>query len=408
MKFESYCFTRASVLVCFFICGAPYLHAQSTSWQPVAEFSGKNIWSIAADSSRNIYVDVNDAATYRSTDNGVSWSRVGNGGRMAVAPNGAVFAAVGNRVARSEDGGETWEDFMIQPFAPVSDIISIAAGPDGEIFLSAFDRGLFRSLDNGETWEKTGEGLGRVWTMAFGSDGRMYAGTDIGVFRSSDDGHTWTASGNFEQGNEVRALAVGKGGTVLAGTAASGGGGIYYSADNGDTWRGTGGSARDIYSLATVGGSIVAGTVWEGLSRSTDGGNSWQPYNDGIATGHISFYSLAHNGRGFVFAGGGDGEGVYRRYIPGAVGDVASDARVAVPVIEQRGNILHYTIDSPGYIGIVIYNSSGEEVERVADSWHEAGEYRMALHRRYLPSGIYYGALMSGNSMRGVTKIAQY
>ena len=61
-----------------------------------------------------------------------------------------------------------------------------------------------------------------------------------------------------------------------------------------------------------VGGDIFAGTYFGGgVFRSTDGGDSWTPVNNGLDCGNI--WSLAINSSGEIFAGtAGCGTGVYR------------------------------------------------------------------------------------------------
>lgn len=70
----------------------------------------------------------------------------------------------------------------------------------GRVFAGTFDRGVFRTLDAGETWEDVGAGIPhrRVLSVAVSpchvERGRsvVYAGTEpSGVFRSDDDGRTW-------------------------------------------------------------------------------------------------------------------------------------------------------------------------------------------------------------------------
>ena len=151
-------------------------------------------------------------------------------GDMAIAPSDPLIiwvgtgesngeqqaASLGDGVYRSLDGGETWEHMglrdtrfihriAIHPENP--DIVFVAApghrwGPNEE-------RGLFRTLDGGQTWEKVlyiNENTGVV-EVAMEDNGRvLYAaayqrrrhawgnltgGPDSGIYRSMDGGTTW-------------------------------------------------------------------------------------------------------------------------------------------------------------------------------------------------------------------------
>ena len=121
------------------------------------------------------------------------------------------------------------------------------------------------------------------FTASTGTEGRfirgmvasgttVYAGTDQGVYRSMDSGATWAKSGTG--GSAVQVMSIdASGNTVIAGLY---GIGVTVSTDGGATWKGSrdGFDVPDVFSVAIRGTELLAGTV-DGLYRSQDGGTSW-------------------------------------------------------------------------------------------------------------------------------------
>jgi len=102
-----------------------------------------------------------------------------------------------------------------------------------------------------------------------------------GLFYSGNDGNTWTSAAKGLPEQPVRAIAIGREGSILAGTSK----GIYRSADNGQTWKAinTGLTRRDVHTLfIDHNNHFFAGSSGGGAYRSTDRGDSWTPLQDGL------------------------------------------------------------------------------------------------------------------------------
>src|SRR5207247_447862 len=134
----------------------------------------------------------------------------------AVDPAGSVFAATAaHGLYRSTDNGDNW--------APANaglttfDLKTVAVGDEGHVFVGSSSDGVFRSTDGGATWAHVGLSGLRVNTLAIRAGSGIFAATDSAVYRSTDDGYTWdTVDLGLSQPAEVRALALGKHGVVLA------------------------------------------------------------------------------------------------------------------------------------------------------------------------------------------------
>ncbi|HEU4564010.1 MAG TPA: hypothetical protein VFS05_05160 [Gemmatimonadaceae bacterium] len=233
---------------------------------------------------------------YRSTDGGASWKRVGlersrTIARIAVHPTDpktAYVAAMGDLWGpsaergcyRTTDAGATWTRILAAP-APYTDRVGcgdIALDPKnpGTVYAVLYARrrqpwaftygpgatdgrdlgGIFRSTDGGATWKKLGGGLpaqtGRIGLSVYAKDPRIvYAvvqsdeggTTNIdqvrsrrgGVFRTADGGETWTRMSPLDPRpfyfSQIRVDPTDDKRVYVLGYA------LHVSEDGGRTWR---------------------------------------------------------------------------------------------------------------------------------------------------------------------------
>jgi hypothetical protein len=93
----------------------------------------------------------------------------------------------------SDDGGETWTPHTLAGKA----IEDLAVDPQDRAILYAVvtDEGLYRSEDNGRSWQRTPQDLRdiRPTFATIGLDGTLYlSGKTVPLLRSTDRGTTWT------------------------------------------------------------------------------------------------------------------------------------------------------------------------------------------------------------------------
>jgi photosystem II stability/assembly factor-like uncharacterized protein len=109
------------------------------------------------------------------------------------------------------------------------------------IFCGTNSQGVYKSVDNGNTWVASSTGLELKWIDCFANDNTyLYAGVfGSGVYRSSDNGATWQPANNGI-GTEAVFCLLNAGGYLWAGTV---GNGLFRSADHGNTWVNANGGA---------------------------------------------------------------------------------------------------------------------------------------------------------------------
>lgn len=156
------------------------------------------------------------------------------------------------------------------------------------------------------TWEQTcsfsaGE---IVYSLAYGSNNTIYAGTWGGkIYKSTDNGTSWTRINNSMNVGFIWALNISNG-TIFAATEQ----GVYKY--NGSTWTLTGLTGKDTHALTSYGGTLYAGTWGFGVFKSTDNGTTWTEINNGL--GYIlSIQALTVTQNGEVFTGS-FGSGVFK------------------------------------------------------------------------------------------------
>lgn len=166
---------------------------------------------------------------------------------------------------------------------PVGGTITALLANDANVLAGTMNNGVYRSSDNGLTWQRASRGLpGRLSVNALAALGNaVFAGTDRGVYRSTDNGAHWTTANEGLEDNgvirgAVRALLA-RGSLLFAGLSDnfSFSGGLYISADGGQSWQRVAEVNAGITALTATSTAIFAAASNFGVYRSTDNGQSW-------------------------------------------------------------------------------------------------------------------------------------
>jgi Secretion system C-terminal sorting domain len=194
-----------------------------------------------------------------------------------------------NIFAASDDGVFQWTGDTMWTQAGLTGTGVQSLLSNGSFLIAGTLTGVCVSSDYGNDWAfDTGGMSGQyVFTIAF-SDTNLVAGTDNGVFISNSNGASWEQS-NFTD-NEVFSFAT-AGPNLVAGTE-----GISISTDNGLTWNAENNalSNTDVYALAGNENELFAGTSDTGVFVSTDNGATWNAVNNGLTDSTI--YAFQMNG----------------------------------------------------------------------------------------------------------------
>lgn len=272
-----------------------------------------------------IYVGNVARTVFRSSDGGTSWDEltVGSGGgggpslitTLVVHPRDTSVLLVGGiafaGLDRSDDGGQSWTNVLIDPMGVRFEVASSAAitvnatYPDSMYVMRLNPTYLYRSIDAGITWDSVGAIVGlpsqgsiRALTMAPDSSNILLAGgRSAYIRRSTDRGKTWTMVTNTlglsdaEIVNFVWSPTTPGKVYAVAIIQFTSSGGLHESTDWGLTWTTTRFRDTSLYALAVqatrsgdeifVGGNLLE--LHEGavkgdsiVYRSVNGGTNWQ------------------------------------------------------------------------------------------------------------------------------------
>ena len=248
------------------------------------------------ESDRTMFAGTASQGLFRSNDGGGTWQQVGFSDAsvlaISVAPiikNGrTIFATVADgigeqgRVYVSTDEGRSWD--LAGEGLEASEILALAVSPsfdtDGKVYAGT-DKGLYVSF-SGAAWQQDqGHPTSRIHDVE--TTPALFTGTDTGVYRSRDEGTVWELSGlgNSEVVNIAISPGFDRDATVFAGTQSDG---LFRSSDGGNTWQPIGSSeglSGEVRSLAIspnfeTDGTLLVGIPWSGVFRSTDRGDTWR------------------------------------------------------------------------------------------------------------------------------------
>jgi len=274
---------------------------------------------------------------WETTDAGETWSPLTDGqlgagsiGAVDVAPSdpNVIYVgtgsacprgnvSIGDGVYRSTDGGDTWTHVGLEHAGLIGRIVTHPTDPDrvyaavlGNIFGPNPERGVFRSTDGGETWEKvlfvsdsTGavdlamnpENPREIYATTWRAERKPWTlidgGREGGVYKTTDGGDSWEKlGGGLPDGSQG---PVGRSGVTVSPadpdrvwalvTAKGERGGVYRSDDRGETWTRING-ARKLRQRGWYYSHIHAdpqdeNTVYvlnADAHRSVDGGESFE------------------------------------------------------------------------------------------------------------------------------------
>ncbi|PKP46367.1 MAG: hypothetical protein CVT94_15035, partial [Bacteroidetes bacterium HGW-Bacteroidetes-11] len=294
------------------------------------------------------------------------------------------------------------QDFWEQINNPGAQIYDITVDPQGRIYLATSNintGGVYRSDDNGETWQHKSNGIPYPYTraIAFYRDSTLFTSLFSKLYRTYDLGENWQlVYEHFPEATSFDVIRCGFDSIILAGGENSRG--MLRSVDNGETWENVLNlSNPDHYEHVEdicfgPGNSIYACTsytnVWSDeqpkVYRSDDFGKTWIPFFS-LAT-PSAYYSLEIDNNGRLLVGGWSG--IYRydfvlqqwEHIP-----INTSVRDIIVVPDNR---IFLACDQNGaFRGVLLSEDGGDTYSTVINSGlisNHASEFEVTLDGRLL------------------------
>jgi hypothetical protein len=225
---------------------------------------------------------------WRSRNWGGSWEPV-QAGKGAAVPAGAVrsiqplgprvYVGADRQVLLSDDFGETWTTLAVPGGLVMAVLPSRYPQADPTLFVGTTE-GLLKSPDAGRTFGP--RGLAGVPVSRLEWPGpALVAATGRGVMVSMDGGASFKGPGTGLPG-DVLSLALssffGADPVMFAGTVSEG---VFRSSNGGLTWSPAGLAGQRVGDLVWLGPLLYAATD-TGVQRSEDLGRTWVPLADGL------------------------------------------------------------------------------------------------------------------------------
>src|SRR5437870_1271193 len=337
---EVYSIRKATAIIGFVVFGIGQTRAgdfdSNLRWRNIGPHRGGRTRAIVGVPSQpNVfYMAPVNGGVFKSNDYGRTWQAIfddqptASVGAIAVAPANAnvVYVgsgeglhrpdlSVGDGIYKSIDAGKTWTHLGLRDGQQIAQLavdpknadrffVAVAGHPYGP----NEERGVFRSLDGGKTFERViyrDENVGAsdvqidprdpaivyaaLWESREGPwENGIFNGDNGGIFKSVDGGKTWRQLTKGLPNNIVQAnlaIAPSSPKTLFAAVRAKTIAKLYRSEDGGETWTGTTDDPRP--GLGIGGGDLpvvrfdpknpqivysASVVCW----KSTDGGKSWE------------------------------------------------------------------------------------------------------------------------------------
>jgi photosystem II stability/assembly factor-like uncharacterized protein len=210
-----------------------------------------------------------------------------DGGALVGTDDGRLLqvSAVGTKPVTSFDAAPG-RDRWYTPWGGPAAVRSLAAAPDGILYVNVHVGGILRSDDGGATWTETVDPDLDVHQVVVAQDGTVVAATAVGLAVGADGGRTWSVADDGLHATYARAVAV-AGDTVVMSVSTGPDGrraGVYRRPLHGDrpferSFVGLPGSFAgnvDTGCLAAGPDCAVLGTPAGRVYASTDGGATWR------------------------------------------------------------------------------------------------------------------------------------
>jgi len=213
-------------------------------------------------------------------------------------------------VARSDDYGMSWQKVDL-PAAPALSIVVDPTSPANRrvLYVSLFEKGVYKSRDGGKTWAPANRGLGhprnmRCCKMSRSRDGTLFVlitakrdasgnflSEGVGLYRSTDGGETWVKLTDSLPLHWLKDFTVKAGDprTILLSACDvrghAGEGGLYRTRDGGQSWKRLAQKGPEHFGAfyhphhpAWIYMTLTEGAREAGLYLSQDDGATWEPF----------------------------------------------------------------------------------------------------------------------------------
>ncbi|MBN2425407.1 MAG: T9SS type A sorting domain-containing protein [Calditrichaceae bacterium] len=368
----------------------------------------------------------NDTTIYAGTNEGVFYTNDIGDPWYSIGPEDLILSLItaGNTLIAGSDAHGIWissnmgEDWA-HPAGMDNKSIRAFCKNDSFIFAGTWGNGVFRSRDNGNSWQYTGLDEQAVEAL-YATGDTIFAGgeyTDgVKVNFSFNNGNSWDYRFLPWPASRVYCLTY-KDGKIFAGSD-----GIYASTDMGDSWSleygvtfDTSGNVTDwkiFKELMVYDNYLIAALLANSIWISSDNGKNWTDFNTGLMS-DWTFEGLAVKGTDLWALRSGFGN-AYRRSVTELSTGIYSERNNMpedyllfqnYPNPFNSSTIIEYKIPDKGYVSLKIYDLLGHEIATLVNEVKSKGVYQISFKSDYLTSGTYFYILKIGEKYSEAKKM---
>jgi len=265
----------------------------------------RNISSITQSGSRLVAIEPTDGESpgiFVSSDRGESWSQLHQQGLVGVHLHSIVglrnddrtlLASNSNQIFKSIDGGLAWKPLAVrivtleQPKAPPVRHTTRSRATSRASKASSTASGPAKPIEKVREVKLTE--IRNLYSIQSGTQGIIYAATDLGLLRSKDAGERWTVTDIPASSGVIALYAAPNSNGYLIVRAATG---LFASKDYGDHWSELQfplpvSDINDIAVPADSSSPLLIATRL-GLYSSADGGAKWYANSRGIPASTVT------------------------------------------------------------------------------------------------------------------------
>ena len=295
-------------------------------WQSMNGPQGRYVRSILCTDS--LYYAATGGGVLVSSDQGLNWAFRNNGltscdTKCLATYNDTVFLATDENIFRTTDGGLHWAP---DPYLHNHYIKHILVH-HGSLLASTYVQGVYQSINGTQGEYLTGIFPGDVrypYYMADNEDAIFIATYKRGIYRSFNDGATWESCNNGLNSDVLGIYC--HNGKVFATVL---GQGVMASSDNGDTWT-SANLNKQAKGYAHLGDTLYAACIGQGVFVSYDNGITWQDFNSNLASKNLwcmdacDSHIFVGDTDGHIYRGNSDGSGWIRTNTPSFLASVGN------------------------------------------------------------------------------------
>jgi hypothetical protein len=356
--------------------------------------------------SANAVQIIDTSGVFKSTDYGNSWARVSNAisashfsKLMAFSVNAAdyIFVATDSGSYYTSDYGLSW----IRIINSLSqDPVAVFAQEDGILYASKYLH-TYRSIDFGATWQEiffgsANRGAGAIIKKDNFLLATLVDGSSDFLFRSTDNGLTWNSYGGYiYQANTMTVV----GNNIYAGSWTT----LNKSTDNGLNWSLVNGlpSGYNFLNIKAYGDYLfcvhLTGIYFQ-HKDSTNWHNASFELTPFFMAGEIdqSFIYTETNQRTF-----------WKRPVTDVITEISEQCEPPAPGLMLRNSPnpfnhateIKWQTSASGFTLLKVFDSKGKEIGVLLNENLAAGEHRVSFCAEGLPDGVYFYQLWSNGKV---------